>query len=63
VRRLQDELGVAAELEFAYKFTYQARYGESGVLQHPENILAVMKDGRFHKLPPSPDAARWPLAA
>jgi isopentenyl-diphosphate delta-isomerase len=30
VRRLQDELGVAAELEFAYKFTYQAKFGESG---------------------------------
>ncbi len=33
------------------------------LLQHPDNILAVMRDGRFHKLPPSPDAARWPLAA
>lgn len=29
-RRLQEELGVAVELEFAYKFSYQARFGELG---------------------------------
>jgi len=33
------------------------------LLQRPENILAVMKDGRLHKLPPPPHAVRWPLAA
>lgn len=29
-RRLHDELGVRAELEFVYKFSYQARFDESG---------------------------------
>jgi isopentenyl-diphosphate delta-isomerase len=29
-RRLQDELNIEAELEFVYKFTYQASYGEHG---------------------------------
>jgi isopentenyl-diphosphate delta-isomerase len=29
-RRLQDELNIEAELEFVYKFTYQASYGERG---------------------------------
>ena len=29
-RRLHDELNVTAELEFVYKFTYQASFGEAG---------------------------------
>ena len=29
-RRILEELGVAAELEFVYKFTYHARYGDLG---------------------------------
>lgn len=29
-RRLRDELNIGAELEFIYKFTYRARYGEQG---------------------------------
>ncbi|MEM8815617.1 MAG: isopentenyl-diphosphate Delta-isomerase [Pseudomonadota bacterium] len=29
-RRLQDELNVAAELEFAYRFVYQAPFGDAG---------------------------------
>jgi isopentenyl-diphosphate delta-isomerase len=29
-RRLQDELGISADLEFVYKFSYQARFDESG---------------------------------
>lgn len=29
-RRLQDELGVRADLEFVYKFGYQARFDDSG---------------------------------
>ena len=29
-RRLQQELGVSAELEFVYKFTYQASFGAAG---------------------------------
>lgn len=30
VRRTREELGVAGTLEFVYKFTYQANYGELG---------------------------------
>jgi len=30
MRRLQDELNVSARLEFAYKFTYQAGFGNAG---------------------------------
>ncbi len=29
-RRLRDELGIDATLEFAYKFSYQAQFGEVG---------------------------------
>ena len=29
-RRLQEELAIGADLEFAYKFSYQARFGELG---------------------------------
>jgi imidazolonepropionase-like amidohydrolase len=38
-------------------------FEDVALLQRPENIRAVMKGGRFHKLPLPPDAARWPLAA
>ena len=30
VRRLQEELGIQARLEFVYKFSYQAHFGELG---------------------------------
>jgi isopentenyl-diphosphate delta-isomerase len=30
IRRLQDELNVSASLEFVYKFSYQASFGEAG---------------------------------
>ena len=29
-RRLQDELNIVADLEFVYKFTYQAKFGDAG---------------------------------
>jgi isopentenyl-diphosphate delta-isomerase len=41
-RRLQDELNIEAELEFVYKFTYQASYGERGA----ENELCWVYLGR-----------------
>jgi isopentenyl-diphosphate Delta-isomerase len=41
-RRLQDELNVRAELEFVYKFTYQAAYSELGA----ENELCWVYLGR-----------------
>ena len=63
VRRLQDELGVAAALEFAYKFTYQARYGDSGA----EHELCWVYLGRLtDKARPNPteiSALRFVTAA
>jgi isopentenyl-diphosphate delta-isomerase len=41
-RRLQDELNIEAELEFVYKFTYHASYGERGA----ENELCWVYLGR-----------------
>ncbi len=41
-RRLQDELNVVAELEFVYKFTYRAGFGEAG----SENELCYVYLGR-----------------
>jgi isopentenyl-diphosphate delta-isomerase len=41
-RRLQDELNIKAELEFVYKFAYQASYGELGA----ENELCWVYLGR-----------------
>lgn len=41
-RRLRDELNIAADLEFVYKFAYQADFGESGA----ENELCSVFLGR-----------------
>lgn len=61
---LGERLGFVQEGYLADLLLVRGRpFEDVAVLQHPENILAVMKDGCFHKLPPSPDAARWPLAA
>jgi isopentenyl-diphosphate delta-isomerase len=42
LRRLQDELNIEAEVEFVYKFQYQARFGELG----SENELCHVYLGR-----------------
>ena len=42
-RRLQDELNVHAELEYVYKFSYQADFGEVGA----ENELCHVYLGKF----------------
>ncbi len=42
-RRLQDELNIDAGLEFAYKFTYQASFGDAG----SENELCWVYLGRL----------------
>jgi len=42
-RRLDDELNLSAELEFVYRFVYQARYGEAG----SEHELCHVFLGRF----------------
>jgi isopentenyl-diphosphate delta-isomerase len=41
-RRLDEELGIAAELEYIYKFSYQARFGDLG----SENELCSVYLGR-----------------
>jgi isopentenyl-diphosphate delta-isomerase len=43
IRRLQDELNVSASLEFVYKFSYQARFGEAG----SENEMCSVFLGRL----------------
>jgi imidazolonepropionase-like amidohydrolase len=61
---LGERLGFVREGYLADLLLVRGRpFEDVALLQHSENILAVMKDGRFHKLPPSPNAARWPLAA
>lgn len=42
-RRLDDELNISAELEFVYKFTYQATFGSAG----SEHELCHVYLGRF----------------
>lgn len=42
-RRLQDELNVSASLEYVYKFSYQANFGEAG----SENELCSVFLGRL----------------
>ena len=43
IRRLQDELNVSASLEFVYKFSYQASFGEAG----SENEMCSVFLGRL----------------
>ncbi len=50
-RRLAQELGIVAELEFVYKFTYQARFGAEG----SENELCSVFLGRTTQ----PVRANW----
>lgn len=58
-RRLDDELHIAAELEFVYKFAYQARFGAEG----SENELCRVYLGRTDDpVTPNPNeiaAIRW----
>jgi isopentenyl-diphosphate delta-isomerase len=44
-RRLEEELGLSTTLEFVYKFSYQARYGEFG----SENELCSVFLGRCNQ--------------
>lgn len=46
-RRLEQELGLGARLEFVYKFAYQARYGDEG----SENELCSVFLGRSAEPP------------
>ena len=46
-RRLEQELGTTADLEFAYKFAYQARFGDAGA----EHELCWVYLGRAHRRP------------
>lgn len=46
-RRLAQELGLTCQLEYVYKFSYQARYGEAG----SEHELCSVFLGRTDELP------------
>lgn len=46
-RRLQEELGLECELEYVYKFSYQARYSEAG----SENELCSVYLGQSRDAP------------
>ena len=50
-RRIEEELGLSVELEFVYKFRYQARYGEEG----SEHELCWVHLGRIHSSQPRPN--------
>lgn len=43
-RRLREELGLACELEFLFKFQYQARYGEAGSEHELCHVFAGRSD-------------------
>ncbi len=47
VRRMREELGVASELSFLFKFQYQARFGDLG----SENELCWVYIGRCEEQP------------
>jgi isopentenyl-diphosphate delta-isomerase len=49
MRRLDDELNARADLEFIYKFSYQADFGEAGA----EHELCHVFLGRVDGLPPA----------
>ncbi|MGY6630287.1 MAG: isopentenyl-diphosphate Delta-isomerase [Wenzhouxiangella sp.] len=50
-RRIEEELGLSVDLEFIYKFRYQARYGEEG----SEHELCWVHLGRIHSSQPRPN--------
>jgi len=57
-RRMKEELGVTADLEFIYKFRYQARFGDLG----SEHELCSVFIGRTHEpeVRPNPaEIAQW----
>jgi isopentenyl-diphosphate delta-isomerase len=61
-RRMKEELGVSAELEFIYKFSYQARYLDLG----SEHELCSVYVGRVDadQLKPNPsEVAAWQFLA
>jgi len=45
VRRLHDELGITCVLEFVYKFTYQARFGDAGAEHELCHVFLGRMDG------------------
>lgn len=59
-----DRLGFVREGLLADLLLVRGRpFEDVALLQDPENLLVVMKDGVVHKAPPGPGAARLPLAA
>ncbi|MDX1507235.1 MAG: isopentenyl-diphosphate Delta-isomerase [Woeseiaceae bacterium] len=47
-RRLHDELNVAAELEFVYKFSYQAGFGDAGSEHELCHVFLGRIEGSVH---------------
>lgn len=47
-RRLRDELNVAAELQFVYKFSYQAGFGDEGSEHELCHVFLGRIDGPVH---------------
>ena len=47
-RRLNDELNVKAELEFVYKFAYQATYGAAGAEHELCHVFLGQIDSALH---------------
>jgi len=48
MRRLDDELNIAAELEFVYNFCYQAEFDESGSENELCHVFLGKIDGEPH---------------
>ncbi len=47
-RRLQDELGVSAELEFRFRFQYQAKFRDIGAENELCSVFTGTHNGPFH---------------
>lgn len=58
-RRLQDELNIEAELEFIYKFDYQAQFDESGSEKELCHVFLGKMDGRIHPNEHEIEAVRY----
>ncbi|MCL4801820.1 MAG: amidohydrolase family protein [Burkholderiales bacterium] len=62
--QLGEALGFVREGRLADLLLVRGRpFEDVALLQQPENLLVVMKDGVVHKAPPGAGAARLPLAA
>lgn len=61
-RRLDEELGIAADLEFVYKFSYQARFGNHGSENELCSVFLGSSDEAFLANPQEIADARYVTA-